>query len=386
MIFVDELASYVHLLRTPQNALPEFHFIFKHSILRIGSGHNASHRKSRPNGSLLYQGLPRGMRKRWENVSTHMDLWFGALFAEELISERKPKKPVRIFLRKFEICWPIWFQSIEGIHLHWHDCPSSFDWLAEKTKSATYPIHFGWFTRKVSSSSFSMGSIDRADLWEALRKLPKDTLELFSLHFEKGMSHDEISKHTDIPVGTVKTKLRRGLIEARKLVREFSDLKGADKWAQICESFRGVGCRKSFGWPEPWRGGRMGSTCSGGCDGPNDRLRPFGYGIGANHTEDCALSSSLATRLEDTIPAFSATIKSNQQPLDKSYQSFPGSAGQLRHASLFSSICQLVMIPRIFQLNWHRRKQNFQTKKRPLLIWNPPNESWPNLMKNWVVN
>jgi hypothetical protein len=31
-----------------------------------------------------------------------------------------------------------------------------------------------------------------------------------------------------------------------------------------------------------------------------------------NHTEDCALSSSLTTRLKDTIPAFSATIKSNQ--------------------------------------------------------------------------
>ena len=31
-----------------------------------------------------------------------------------------------------------------------------------------------------------------------------------------------------------------------------------------------------------------------------------------NHTEDCALSSSLATRLENTIPAFSASIKSNQ--------------------------------------------------------------------------
>ena len=31
-----------------------------------------------------------------------------------------------------------------------------------------------------------------------------------------------------------------------------------------------------------------------------------------NHTEDCALSSSLATRLEDTIPAFSATVKSRQ--------------------------------------------------------------------------
>jgi RNA polymerase sigma-70 factor (ECF subfamily) len=74
-----------------------------------------------------------------------------------------------------------------------------------------------------------MGSIDRTDLWEALRELPEDTLELFSLHFEKGMSHNEISKQTGIPIGTVKTKLRRGLIKARKLVREFSDLKGADQ-------------------------------------------------------------------------------------------------------------------------------------------------------------
>ena len=29
--------------------------------------------------------------------------------------------------------------------------------------------------------------------------------------------------------------------------------------------------------PTRWR---MGSTCTGRCYGPNDRLRPFGYGIG----------------------------------------------------------------------------------------------------------
>ena len=36
-----------------------------------------------------------------------------------------------------------------------------------------------------------------------------------------------------------------------------------------------------------------------------------------NHTEDCPLSSSLAIRIEDTIPAFSATIKSNQSASGK---------------------------------------------------------------------
>tara|TARA_E500000178_G_scaffold245838_1_gene242255 strand:- start:70 stop:300 length:231 start_codon:yes stop_codon:yes gene_type:complete len=48
LILVDGLRSYLHLLGTPQNALPEFHFIFKHSVLRIGSRHNASNGKSRP--------------------------------------------------------------------------------------------------------------------------------------------------------------------------------------------------------------------------------------------------------------------------------------------------------------------------------------------------
>ena len=101
-----------------------------------------------------------------------------------------------------------------------------------------------------------------------------------------------------------------------------------------------------------------------------------------NHTEDCALSSSLATRLEDTIPAFSASIKSNQSATGQIISIIPWLAGPLRHALLFSSICPLVMIHRIFQLNWQRRRQNFQIRKRPLLIWNPPNKSWLNLMKS----
>ena len=49
---------------------------------------------------------------------------------------------------------------------------------------------------------------------------------MFSLHFEMGLTHDEIAQQTQIPIGTVKTKLRRGLIEARKLLKEFNEGKG----------------------------------------------------------------------------------------------------------------------------------------------------------------
>lgn len=60
--------------------------------------------------------------------------------------------------------------------------------------------------------------LDRETVWRALEKLPEETRDLFRLHFEQGMSHGEISEHTGLPLGSVKTRLRRGLIEARALV------------------------------------------------------------------------------------------------------------------------------------------------------------------------
>ncbi len=77
-----------------------------------------------------------------------------------------------------------------------------------------------------SASSSNLHSIDRTELWNVLKNLPKDTLDLFSLHFEKGLSHVEIARQTKLPIGTVKTKLRRGLIEARKLLKDFDPVKG----------------------------------------------------------------------------------------------------------------------------------------------------------------
>ena len=67
--------------------------------------------------------------------------------------------------------------------------------------------------------------LDRELLWKALEQLPEKTRELFSLHFVKGMTHEEIVKETGLPLGTVKTRLRRGLIDARKLLKDFTQQK-----------------------------------------------------------------------------------------------------------------------------------------------------------------
>jgi RNA polymerase sigma-70 factor (ECF subfamily) len=52
----------------------------------------------------------------------------------------------------------------------------------------------------------------------ALQDLPAETQQLFSLHFDKGMSHPEIAESVNMPLGTVKTRLRRGLIELRNKI------------------------------------------------------------------------------------------------------------------------------------------------------------------------
>jgi RNA polymerase sigma-70 factor (ECF subfamily) len=49
--------------------------------------------------------------------------------------------------------------------------------------------------------------------------LPEDTQQLFQLFFEDGFTHPEIAEKTGLPLGTVKTRLRRGLISLREHLR-----------------------------------------------------------------------------------------------------------------------------------------------------------------------
>lgn len=50
----------------------------------------------------------------------------------------------------------------------------------------------------------------------SLANLPSDLRQLFHLFFEDGFTHPEIAERTGLPLGTVKTRLRRGLITLRE--------------------------------------------------------------------------------------------------------------------------------------------------------------------------
>jgi len=66
---------------------------------------------------------------------------------------------------------------------------------------------------------------DSQEVRAALRILSEDTQQIFSLHFDQGMTHPEIVEKTGIPLGTVKTRLRRGLIEVRNHLRQLERAK-----------------------------------------------------------------------------------------------------------------------------------------------------------------
>lgn len=60
---------------------------------------------------------------------------------------------------------------------------------------------------------------ESVDITAAIQELSEETRKIFSLHFDEGMTHPEISEKTGLPLGTIKTRLRRGLIEVRNKLR-----------------------------------------------------------------------------------------------------------------------------------------------------------------------
>lgn len=66
------------------------------------------------------------------------------------------------------------------------------------------------------TSESTSANFDSETVKSSLANLPADTRRLFHLFFEDGFTHPEIAEKTGLPLGTVKTRLRRGLITLRE--------------------------------------------------------------------------------------------------------------------------------------------------------------------------
>jgi RNA polymerase sigma factor (sigma-70 family) len=61
-------------------------------------------------------------------------------------------------------------------------------------------------------------NIDKIGLAEMVGRLPDEYSKLVRMAYFGGLTHDEIAKQENIPLGTVKTRIRKALTELRKLM------------------------------------------------------------------------------------------------------------------------------------------------------------------------
>ncbi len=78
----------------------------------------------------------------------------------------------------------------------------------------------------VSSAPSATVDCDPEAVKASIASLPDDTRMLFRLFFDDGFTHPEIADKTGLPLGTVKTRLRRGLLTLRERLSrvDFSNL------------------------------------------------------------------------------------------------------------------------------------------------------------------
>jgi RNA polymerase sigma-70 factor (ECF subfamily) len=69
------------------------------------------------------------------------------------------------------------------------------------------------------SSSDAVASLETSKLVrEAIQKLSKDQRQVIELAFFSSMTHTEIAEHLGLPLGTIKTRIRRALMKLRDVV------------------------------------------------------------------------------------------------------------------------------------------------------------------------
>lgn len=70
----------------------------------------------------------------------------------------------------------------------------------------------------ISDKTNAAESFDALGIRKNLTLLKDDQREIIELAYFRGFTQDEISKQLDIPLGTVKTKMRAAIIELRKVL------------------------------------------------------------------------------------------------------------------------------------------------------------------------
>lgn len=125
--------------------------------------------------------------------------------------------------------------------IHSYTPPNSFKgWMAAIVKNTAlshlllnkkynrYEMLEGYEPMQKSTSNFIDAFIARDDYKKAreiLHVMAPGQYMYTRLYFEEEMDYDEISKDLEVPVGTVKSQVSRGVAKLRRIIFEFGNLK-----------------------------------------------------------------------------------------------------------------------------------------------------------------
>jgi RNA polymerase sigma-70 factor (ECF subfamily) len=185
-----------------------------------------NHRASAVLVSQIAHGDDRAMAQLYDNTSR---LVYGLC----LRIVKDPSAAEDITLETFLQLWRTAesYDPVRGTVLAWLLTvvrSRSIDWLRarkarradlEETLDGVFDLHDG----RPSPESASIDA-DRARIIRgAMAELPPEQRRAIELTYFSGLSHSEIASHTGLPVGTVKTRIRLGMMRLRELLAPYAE-------------------------------------------------------------------------------------------------------------------------------------------------------------------
>jgi len=91
----------------------------------------------------------------------------------------------------------------------------------QNTKLSTVELPYDFDQLMISHTPDDDSLGDLEQVASLVQALPEQTQRLFELHYKSGLTQEEIAQQLDMPLGTVKTLLRRGLLDIRSRLSRF---------------------------------------------------------------------------------------------------------------------------------------------------------------------
>jgi RNA polymerase sigma-70 factor (ECF subfamily) len=96
------------------------------------------------------------------------------------------------------------------------------DWLRQKKRQGVAAGCESLDTfEKVAPEQSNVGNVDK--IWAAVKDLNNEYSEVIHLRFAAGLSYEQIAQALDIPIGTVRSRLHRGLKAIKKQIGDWEN-------------------------------------------------------------------------------------------------------------------------------------------------------------------